>query len=181
MRTPRWSCQSDRRRRPHGPATNPAHGTVQGPQPRPTSHVNMYQRRHPDELALASRASDLHISDTAQQQPWSHRPPRTTRQGRAPPSPPGSTKAQCTKRFSSRLGTRPAVTIRPPVNGTPPNERASCITSANAGSRIAARVAALNPRQSVHSPPKSQVKRQLSAPPTPSLPSWDRGPHARLA
>ena len=55
-----------------------------------------------------------------------------------------------------------------PVKGTPPNEPASCITRANAGSRIATNVAAFHLRQSVHSPPTSKVKRQLSDPPTPS-------------
>ena len=59
--------------------------------------------------------------------------------------------------------------VQPPVNGTPSNERASCSTYTNAAARNATSVEVLNPRQSVHSPLTSQVKRQLSDPPTPSL------------
>ena len=117
------SCQSDRRGPPHGPATSPAHETGQGPHRRPTSHIHMYQRLHTDGLALAATVSYQYVSDTAQQQPSSHRPPRTTRQGRAPPSPLSSTKAQVTINFSSRLRTRPA--SRPTASQWHPAQRSS--------------------------------------------------------
>jgi hypothetical protein len=130
---------------------------------------------HTDGLALAPRGSDLHSHNAVQQQPWSHRPPRRNRQGRAPPSRLRSTKAQCTKRISSRPSTRPA------DNGTTANELASCNTRANAGSRIVTNAATLNPRQSVHIPPASRVKRRLSDPLTPSLHSDGRRPYAGLA
>ena len=119
----------------------------------------------------------LHSNNAAQQQPWSHRPPRMNRQG---------STAQPIERYEGAVQQQLLIPAeqptshhtRPRVSGTQSKELVTCSAHTITASRIATNVALLNRRQSLHRPSAREIQRRRSGPLTPSSRSVNNQRHA---